>query len=318
MKKIISLVLLAAIALFALASCAPAEKDYTLAIGMSVTGNADIEDSRNNGKIGANVAVLVLDGDNKIVAARLDTIEYKVKAGGKGATPSLNVTAPTSKMELGDDYNMKGSSELGKEWDEQMKWLESYLVGKTADEVAAMEMDDIKAGCTVTTTVNDHKVAIANAFASTTKTTFAKPEGEFTVGAKIMMTVKNNTTGSATTGANEYKVGVDAEAAGVVVQEGKIVASTLDAAQTEMIANGDFKATSFTYKANASKRAQGEDYMMGTEIPRSWATMADAFCAATVGKAATELADVTAAECTMPYSPATFKANLAAAMGLAR
>ena len=39
MKKIISLVLLAAIALFALASCAPAEKGYTLAIGMSVSSN---------------------------------------------------------------------------------------------------------------------------------------------------------------------------------------------------------------------------------------------------------------------------------------
>ena len=317
MKKIISLILLAALALFALASCTPetpeepagpTEKDYTLAIGMSVTGNTD--EGRNNGKIGANVAVLVLDADNKIVAARLDTIEYKIKAGGKGGEASLNLTAPTSKMELGTDYGMESSAEKG-EWDEQIKWLENYLVGKTAADVAALTMTDLEAGCTVSATVPDLQAAIANAFACTTKTAF-KTAGDFTVGAKLMMSVSNKTEENA----NVYKVAVDAETAGVVVQDGKILAATLDAAQTTMTADQTYTATAFTYTANATKRAQGENYMMPPS--GSWATQADAFCAASVGKAATELDGVSAAGCTMPYSQATFKANLAAAMGLAR
>ena len=313
MKKIISLILLASVALFALASCTPTEtpagpteKDYTLAIGMYATGNT--AEGRNNGKIGANVAVLVLDADNKIVAARLDTIEYKIKASA-----GLNLTAPTSKMELGTEYGMADSAEKG-EWDVQMKWLENFLVGKTAADVAALTMDDLKAGCTIGTTVTDQKVAIANAFASTTKTAF-KATGDFTVGAKLMMSVSNKTA----EGAADYNVAVDAEAAGVVVQDGKIVASTLDAIQTTMTANAELTATAFAVSSHNenpdSKRAQGDAYMMSG---RSWATQADAFCAATVGKAATELDSVSAAGCTMPYSQATFKANLAAAMGLAR
>ena len=48
--------------------------------------------------------------------------------------------APT-KVEKGADYGMKGNSAIGKEWFEQAAALTAYFVGKTADEVAAIEYD---------------------------------------------------------------------------------------------------------------------------------------------------------------------------------
>ena len=317
MKKIVSLILLVSLVVFAFASCGKKdpepqnnEKDYTLAIGMSVSGDTS-DNARNNGKIGANVAVLVLDTEGKIVAARLDTIEYKVKSG-KGENVTLNLTAPTSKMELGTDYGMEASANKG-EWDTQVKWLETYLVGKTAAQVAAMTDADIAAGCTIKSTTPGLKEAMANAFASTSKTAF-KAEGTFTVGAKLTMSVSKTEDEAV-----DYTVAVDAEAAGVVVQNSKVVAATLDSAQTTMVANSELTATAFTYKANASKRAQGTAYDQYSPMKAgTWYVQADAFCAATVGKTATEIATVSAAGCTMFNSPATFKANIAAAMGLAR
>ncbi len=70
---------------------------------------------------------------------------------------SDNVVAPAdtvlSKLEQGDDYGMIVASGIGKEWYEQSAAFCAYLVGKTADEIAAIPADgsdaDLAAGCTV-------------------------------------------------------------------------------------------------------------------------------------------------------------------------
>lgn len=74
---------------------------------------------------------------------------------GKIESISLDETKEgKSKKELGEEYNMKSMSSLGKEWDEQVAFLEQYIVKKGIDAVELTsdgyaKNDDVLAGCTI-------------------------------------------------------------------------------------------------------------------------------------------------------------------------
>lgn len=101
-------------------------------------------------------AVVVVDG--KVAAAIVDVIQPKIGFDQNGAIGE--VTFGGTKRELKEGYGMKGVSGIGKEWFEQSNFFTDYVVGKTVDEVAAIETvesnghnvasdADILAGCTM-------------------------------------------------------------------------------------------------------------------------------------------------------------------------
>lgn len=97
------------------------------------TGTAQTEKDDNGDYATAEIT---LQGDN-VVSISLD----QTKNG-------------ESKKELGDDYNMKSSSEIGKEWYEQVEFLENYIVKNGLDKVELTDdgyakNDDVLAGCTM-------------------------------------------------------------------------------------------------------------------------------------------------------------------------
>ena len=180
MKKIVALILVLSLSLFCFAACkgkdknndnnndnnntnTQVEKTYSLAIGVDVSQDA------------AEVAETVADG--KIVLCRIDAIQIDGTDTAK---------ACKSKAELGDDYGMLSDygSKLA-EWDDQAKAFESYVVGKTAAQVAAIAVDEkghptdaaLTAGCTMG--VSEFISAISKAFASEHKVSF-KTASSFT------------------------------------------------------------------------------------------------------------------------------------------
>ncbi len=82
------------------------------------------------------------------------TAEITLK-GDKVESISLDQTKEgKSKKELGADYKMKGSSPIGKEWNEQVEFLEDYIEKNGLDKVELDEKgypknDDVLAGCTI-------------------------------------------------------------------------------------------------------------------------------------------------------------------------
>ncbi len=126
MKKLT--VLLAAVLM--LAACGKTEE--------SVKGTGE---SAKNDKGDYATAEIELQGD-KVVSISLDEIK-----DGK------------SKKELGSKYGMKnaGASKIKKEWDEQVKFLEDYIVKNGLDKVeltaeGKAKNDDVLAGCTINLT----------------------------------------------------------------------------------------------------------------------------------------------------------------------
>ena len=103
------------------------------------------KDTNGNSKASVTTCAATFDSNGKIVSVVFDTIECKTTVSNTG-----NITLPDtfkSKKALGDSYNMKGASSIGKEWYEQVNALEKYCIGKTVSEVTGMTVK----------TVGDHK-----------------------------------------------------------------------------------------------------------------------------------------------------------------
>ena len=289
MKKIIALVLVLSLSAFCFAACnknkdkTPEEKTYTLAIAI----DSSVDDSN---KLSNYVAAIVIDADNKIVAARIDCAETTI-AITEGAIANATVT---TKVELGDKYAMTSGS-----FAKQTKLFEDAIVGKTADEVKNLDMATV-AGCTMPYSPFSFKAVIAKAFASANKTTF-KTADAFTLGLAADMAVND---GKATTNFGA-----------AVIIGGKIAATVLDVSERSFsVVENAIVAGEY----NGTKVELGDKYAMTSG---SFAKQTEAFENAIVGKTADEVASLdmaTVSGCTMPYSPAAFKSVIAKTFTYAR
>lgn len=275
----------------------PAEKDYTLVV---VTDSA----IDKNNKVSNHVLALITDADGKIVAARLDCAEMTPALDAEGKVVAQ--ASVQTKVELGDAYTGMAAGT----WAQQAKAFEDYIVGKTAQEVADLDLS-LVAGCTMTYTPSTFKALVAKAFASELKVSFSTAD-DITLGVAVDSKVAASRDGSKATASSNF--------AGVVMAGGKVVATMLDSCeQSFTIAEGALVAPE---TAAVSKNDQGESYKMEAG---SWAKQAQAFANSTVGKTAAELENLetvsdalAAAGCTMQNTTAGYKATIIKAAGYAR
>lgn len=172
---------------------------YTLGMGVNVSTGSS---KAGNAQVDATVAVVVLDAEGKIVAIEIDCAQTKLNTV---EFPDLTTVDVRSKAEKEYDYNMLGSSGIGKEWFEQVDALEEVLVGMTAAEVEAIELvphnnhnvalndEVIYAACTMDLT--GFKAAIAKACADEYAKEFTATE--FTLGLGVLTDVSESTPASA-------------------------------------------------------------------------------------------------------------------------
>lgn len=84
----------------------------------------------------------VFSSDYTVHGVLIDTAQTRVEFDAEGNVLSDRAGQYLTKKELGDDYGMRRASGIEKEWDEQIAALEDWMVGKNADQVLAMELDD--------------------------------------------------------------------------------------------------------------------------------------------------------------------------------
>ena len=89
----------------------------------------------------------VVGEDGKIIAAITDMIQPQIKMDEDGKV--TEIVFKGTKRELGADYGMVAYGNAIAEWDAQAQAFANYTVGKTAEEVAAIE-----------TKVNDHGYSV--------------------------------------------------------------------------------------------------------------------------------------------------------------
>ena len=302
MKRIFA-ILLCAVMVLAAVACAPAEKEYKLGMGVVVSTGSS---KTGNAQVDATVATVVTDADGKIVACRIDVAQNKMTV-----TDGAVDTAKTfeTKMELGSRYNMAayGSDNDGDgrvlEWDAQTKAFEQYVIGKTAAEVAAIELQEVNAhqiavdtallsaGCTMQ--ITDFMAAIVKACNDEQGMTF-KTAAEFTLGVAAKTTVDAAT--KAATAEADGVVAMYTDFACAVVAEGKVIATLNDAIQPKIAINaageiGDttFKGTKRELKEGYNMAAYGSDND-GDGRVLEWYVQSAEFSKYAVGKTAAEIA----------------------------
>lgn len=276
MKKLFAVLL---VALLALTGCGSGNETPSskVKVGTGIVSTVDATDAGEKaGKFQTNVtyAVVVLDGDGKILQVQIDTNQnsFPVTADSVG-----DFTNKVTKKNLKEDYGMvkNGGSEL--EWYEQIAVVEKAMVGKTASELDKLgDVADVASSVSITTDgyVAAVKAAIENAvevdaaIAKVGAASIAEPKVDGT-GLEISTTVTT--------------VALDAD--------GKVVYSFVDVAQLKGTAEAGKVVAGDNLK---TKRELGTDYGMkkaGSKL--EWYEQADKFQEWTIGKT---IADVLKAD----------------------
>ena len=300
MKKLICIVLsvlmLATAVAFVGCDKAPATLKMGLGVYTATPTTADAsEDKDGQGKVAITAAVITVDAEGKVVACQLDTADLTVKftADGKAVANDGFKT----KYEQGKDYNMVTYGGAAKEWFEQADAFEAFVVGKTLDEIKALVAEGNKgtdavigAGCTIM--IHEFVGAIEKAFANLADST-ATAESALKLGMNVEQTTADAT--EEKDGYNQVETTVFAAA---VDAEGKVLVAASDCVQVKFTFNATGASTLDTTKAISSKREAGANYGMVAYggAAKEWFEQADAFNALCVGKTATEIKALCAAD----------------------
>ena len=87
-------------------------------------------------------AATTFGSDGKITSCIIDASQTNVNISSAGRI-TTDLKAPLeTKNELGAKYGMKKASGIGKEWNEQAEAFAKYVIGKTADEVSGISLDE--------------------------------------------------------------------------------------------------------------------------------------------------------------------------------
>ena len=225
-------------------------------------------------------AAVLVDADGKIIDVKIDEAQTKPDLKKDNG----DVADLRTKLEKKEDYGMKSSSPIGKEWYEQVEAFEAWAKGKTAEEVKAgigedgyASDADLKAGCTI----------YANGFATVTAQAV---ENATDCGAKATDTLKLGMTTSKYYESNETNLQYDTDYAIVTVDaDGKVTSCIIDASQAKCsIADGKFTVEKGAFK---SKKELGDDYAMKSASPigKEWYEQAAAYEQWCIGKTADEI-----------------------------
>lgn len=298
MKKILAVALTLALIL-TLAACGGSEKtaEYKLGLGavVSMDSSSDkTEDKDALAQFDTTCATVVLDKDGKIVAADLDTAQTKVSVAD-GKLLNLDSVNLSTKKELKENYAMKDYSGIGKEWYEQAAAYAEKMIGKTVEDVKALELNekgaptdaDLSAVCTMN--VSDFNAAIVAACEDAQAKTFTA-SADFKLGLDVDVSVDSSKDYDADKETNAT-VQVDAAFAATVVDaDGKVISALLDEVQPKVQIDNDGKVASKTY--TNTKRHLKEDYNMKTYAPdciAEWYVQGKALTDYVEGKTADEI-----------------------------
>ena len=277
-------------------AAAAAEKAYKLGMGVSYTDNHTDEQAAYD----CVVAVVVTDADGKIVECRIDDAQNKMNTDAIDSAKTFK-----SKKELQYDYNMVKYSEAKYEWFEQVAAFENYVVGMTADEVAAIETrvrgeneahpgyvvaadETLFASCSIQ--ITEFKNAVVKACNDAKAQEFTAEEGSFKLGLKLDSTAEETT--APTDDADGTIKMYSSFGAAVVGKDGKILACLTDAIQPTFTVDSDLEITASSFKGTKKELEYDYNMVKYSEATNEWFQQAKAFEDYCEGKTADEVASL--------------------------
>lgn len=296
MKKLIALGLSAVLVMSLFTGCssnAGAKAKTGLAVVTEVGKFTDAGEADGLSQVNSTAVAVLVDEKGVIKNCVIDAVQPKINFNTAGEITTDLTTYFATKLELKEDYYMKGASPIGKEWYEQSEALAKYVTGKTLEQVKGIAIEDgypaeedLKSSVTINVaaimTALEKAVANAQDLGASTNDK---------LGLGITSTVgssSKNATADADGVAQAYNhygvITLDAK--------GKITSSIIDASQGNVNFSADGKITSDPTAAFLTKLELGDDYHMkgASPIGKEWFEQSKAFSDYIKGKT---VADVT-------------------------
>lgn len=266
-----------------------------LAVVTNLSESGSVADGTDGkGKAVFTAAAVLVDDNGTIVSCDLDTLEADVTFSGEGKITSDLTAGFKSKNEKGASYNMKQYSGIQKEWDEQAKAFSEYVVGKTADEIANIAMDntgkptdaDLLTGCTIA--IPDFVKAVAQAAENAT---VRGASAEDTVSVAISVDPSSSKDAGETDGAVDLAATIMAASFDT---KGTFTSAYTDSVEAVVNFTSTGEITSDLEKEVVSKYDLKDSYNMkaASPIQKEWYEQADGFSTFVVGRT---LDDISAA-----------------------
>jgi hypothetical protein len=288
MRKIISLLLMVALVMTMFTACGAKGLKTGLAIVSSAGSSKEATEEKDGTAQVDSTAVAVLVDDKGVIKnIVIDVVQTKFNFSTTGEITTDLAKTFDSKKELGDAYNMRGTSPIGKEWDEQAEALEKYVTGKTIEQVKGIALDGgypTDEDLTSSVTMN-----ISSIIAAIEKAVNNAEDLGAKAGDKLGLGI--------TSGAGSKTKNATAEEDGTVQayshygavsfdKNGKITSSIIDASQTNVSFNAEGKLTSELTGDFKTKLELGYDYNMkgASPIGKEWFEQSEAFCEYIKGK----------------------------------
>lgn len=267
-------------------------------LGKSKDASADKE---GNAQVDSVAAAVVVDADGKIVSCTLDTAQNKMAFTAEGTV--VMAEEFKTKKELKDEYGMKAASGIGKEWYEQAEAMEQYVIGKTAEEVAGIAVDedtkptDADLTASVTMKIGGYIAAISEA-AKNASATGAQDGDKLGLGIITDMNYSKDASADKDGQCQAYSTYV----ALTVGADGKITSLVTDETQGTVTFDATGKITSDLTTGVKTKKQLGDEYGMKaiSGIGKEWYEQTEALEKYVVGKTAEEVAGIAVNEDTKP------------------
>ena len=329
MKKIFAMLLTAAVAVAALAGCAPtqvhvcpretgavtetqpavteAPAEGALATGLAVVANVGDSVSASAEEEGAakydvTLVAVTVDAQGVIRSCAIDSIKSEVKFGADGVITTDLTAEPVTKNELGDSYGMKAYAGSKYEWYEQAQALADYAVGKTAQELKdgavneSGKAKDADLAAVATISIGGYVDAIVKAVEN------AQNLGA-EAGDKLVLATLNSLGSS--TAAEADKAGnaqLDVNVVALTLRDGVITSCILDGLQAAVAFDAAGVITADLNAPLKTKNELGESYVMKMYAGSAyeWNEQAAFFSNYVTGKTADEVAGIAVGEKTQP------------------
>lgn len=258
------------------------------------------------------VAVTVNE-EGVITACTIDAVQAKMPVDTAGQLTGDMSAQILSKNELGTDYGMGKYSGIGKEWNEQAAALAAYAVGKTAEEIQGIAVNeetrptDADLASSVTIAIGGLIPAIVDAV-----------ENAEYLGAQNGDELKIVTTGSFSAPdvakGEAAAVQADVNIAAATMKDGTITSCIIDGVQAKGAVDAAGQLVTDVTAPVLSKNQKGTDYGMGqySGIGKEWNEQAAAFASYVTGKTVEEVQGIAVNEETRPTD-----ADLAASVTIA-
>ena len=276
-----------------------------VAILANASGSKDAGDADGAAEYDVTVVAVTVDDNGVIQSCIIDSIGTSVLFDVSGAIMS-DLTAPIqTKNELGEAYGMKAYGGAKYEWNEQAAALAEYAVGKTAQELQTVAVDetgyaaDADLATTATIRLDGYVFAIDMA-AGNAQHLGAQAGDELKLA--IIPGVGSSKSADAE---NEGLAQLDVDAVALTMRDGVITSAQIDSVQAKVTfdATGTITGGKDTAAGPiATKNQLGENYGMvawGGAIAE-WNEQAASFAAYITGKTPAEVAGIAVDEGTKP------------------